>query len=173
MPRQFLIPAGAMLIFLPCLLACKAVSSLGKPTSTATPNPLRSTLFPSAPSAINPEATSPAATSPVPVIAPESGRRSCQQSAFSEDMYGVVVTPVRLHHRPYIPKNPKSNWAGSLRQGEIVHVLEIYCKKGVWLKVQRQSGSIGWAKEWGLSKDLVETTYIVPELNPTPTPMPP
>lgn len=98
-------------------------------------------------------------TTPLQTI---TGRRSCFDTAFHTKMYGTVVFPVRLRKEPYVPKCLDMNWKGSLRQNERLWIKSIYCNAGVWLKVERITGTIGWAKEWGLSEALVETTFIRP-----------
>ncbi|MEW5871279.1 MAG: hypothetical protein AB1894_18550 [Chloroflexota bacterium] len=91
-----------------------------------------------------------------------TGRRSCFETAFHTKMYGTVVFPVRLRDEPYIPKDLDLNWKGSLRQNERVWIRSIYCNAGIWLQIERITGTIGWAKEWGLSEALVEKTFIRP-----------
>jgi hypothetical protein len=91
------------------------------------------------------------------------GRRSCSQTAFTSGKSGVVIEDVRLRHEPYIPQDLNQNWIGSLQKGETIRVLEINCNEyGTWLYVERYGGEKGWAKEWGLSPDLIENTYIAP-----------
>ena len=103
-----------------------------------------------------------------------TGRRSCLESAFHSRMYGTVVQPVRLRKLPYIPEDLDHNWEASLRAGEIVYIIITYCNAGSWLKIERASGRIGFAKEWGLTEDLIERTFIVPlpKAGVTPTPRP-
>lgn len=92
-----------------------------------------------------------------------TGRRSCSQTAFFSGMKGQVVESVRLRHEPFIPEDVDENWAGSLIKNEVVLVRDIKCNTyGTWLYVERSNGQKGWAKEWGLSRDLVEITFIVP-----------
>lgn len=90
------------------------------------------------------------------------GRRSCFESKFKSGMTGAVVNPVRLRSLPYVPENVDENWIGSLRKSEKLLIRTRYCNAGVWLLVQRESGRIGWAKEWGLSETLQEKTFIEP-----------
>jgi hypothetical protein len=92
----------------------------------------------------------------------QAGRRSCLESAFHSRMDGVVLNPVRLRKYPYIPEDLDLNWIGSLRTREPVYILQTYCNAGSWLRIQRESGRIGWAKEWGLTEELVERTFIAP-----------
>lgn len=91
-----------------------------------------------------------------------TGRRSCMETAFHSRMEGVVLNAVRLRKEPYIPMELDTNWIGSLRTREKVYILLTYCNAGSWLRVQDEAGNIGWAKEWGLTEKLLETTYIAP-----------
>lgn len=91
-----------------------------------------------------------------------TGRRSCLETAFRSRMNGVVLNPVRLRKFPYIPMDLDSNWLGSLQSREVLFVLQTYCNAGSWLRVERASGEIGWAKEWGLTEKLQERTFIAP-----------
>jgi len=103
-------------------------------------------------------------------ITTKTGRRSCLESAFtSRGMYGVVRHAVRLRKQPYVPEDLDENWTGSLRSDERVYVSLTYCNAGVWLKVERYSGRVGWAKEWGLTEDLVEILFIDRYKPPPPT----
>jgi hypothetical protein len=95
-------------------------------------------------------------------VTTETGRRSCFESAFKSGMIGFVSNPVRLRAIPLIPDLVELNWIGSLWQGEKLLIRDRYCNAGVWLRVERSTGTIGWAKEWGLSEELKETTFIAP-----------
>jgi hypothetical protein len=100
-------------------------------------------------------------------VAVSVGRRSCASTAFTPNMRGVVARAVRLRNEPEIPQDVDQNWAGSLKEGESLTVKEVLCREGVWLYVVRDlspsdESSEGWAKEWGLTNDLQEQTYIVP-----------
>ena len=172
MTRQLFFRTILLALCMSFSLACEALSisrlsQVGIPTVTT-----GATGITAVPTSTHPAVLSPIA--PSASVVPGTGRRSCQESNFSEGMSGLVVTSVRLRHRPYIPRDPDKNWAGSLHQGEIVTVKEIRCRGGVWLLVKRTSGQVGWVKEWSLSEDLVETIFIQPlsdtELTPTPVP---
>jgi hypothetical protein len=91
-----------------------------------------------------------------------TGRRSCLETAFRSNMKGVVLNPVRLRKFPYIPMELDSNWLGSLQSREVLFILQTYCNAGSWLRIERASGEIGWAKEWGLTEKLQERTFIAP-----------
>ena len=93
----------------------------------------------------------------------KTGRRSCLETAFHSRMWARVSLPVRMRHEPYIPMDLDINWTGSLRSGERIFILITYCNAGSWLRLERESGTIGWAKEWGLTEELVERTFIVPD----------
>lgn len=93
----------------------------------------------------------------------KTGRMSCFETSFPNNMYGIVVQPVRMREQPFVPWNLDRNWSGSLRQAERVFVLLHYCNAGSWLRIQRESGTLGWAKEWGLTEKLIERTFIIPE----------
>jgi hypothetical protein len=91
-----------------------------------------------------------------------TARRSCSSTVFRNGMTGIVLEPVRLRKEPYIPQNLDDNWINSLQKGEKITILDVKCNDGVWLYVMRIGGEKGWAKEWGLSDDLIEITFIVP-----------
>ena len=93
----------------------------------------------------------------------KTGRRSCFETAFHSRMNGVVVNAVRLRKEPYIPMELDTNWIGSLRTDEKVFIIITYCNAGSWLRIEDETGNIGWAKEWGLTEALVERTFIKPE----------
>ncbi|MBN2548308.1 MAG: hypothetical protein JXB15_04055 [Anaerolineales bacterium] len=95
-------------------------------------------------------------------IQTQQGRRSCFESKFKSGMTGAVVNAVRLRALPYVPENVDENWIGSLRKSEKLLIRDRFCNEGVWLLVQRESGRVGWAKEWGLSETLLEKTFIEP-----------
>ena len=90
----------------------------------------------------------------------KEGRRSCFDSVFKSGMRAVVQTPVRMRYLPFVPEDVDLNWIGSLRKDEKLIIRDKKCNAGVWLRVQRESGKTGWAKEWGLSEELVERTFI-------------
>ena len=103
-------------------------------------------------------------------IQTKNGRISCFETAFRRmGMVGAVVNSVRLRLLPFVPMEVDENWIGSLYKNEQVIVHGRFCNAGMWLRVERASGRIGWAKEWGLSEELNERTFIAPA-EPTPTP---
>lgn len=91
------------------------------------------------------------------------GDRSCYDSAFATESSAVVAYPVRLRLEPYVPLDINQNWIGSLYRGEKVRVIERFCNGGPWLRVQRLNGGVGWVKEWGLDRWLIQRTFIVTE----------
>lgn len=95
----------------------------------------------------------------IPITA---GRVSCSDTAFRAGMVGKVLSPVSLRSDTVIPADYYSNKIGTLHEGELVDVLDVRCSEGVWLQIQRSDGQVGWAKEWGLTSDMIEKTLIAP-----------
>ena len=105
------------------------------------------------------------APSVLPEKVPTPTGVACSESSFGIGMSGVVAEPVRLRSTPEVTSNVDANWIGSLTAGETIWVMDVKCMysyEGVWLKLRRATGQIGWAKEWILTADNTKRTFIQP-----------